>query len=338
MTRNPMPNALQQSIPVYPGDALFVTYGANVGDGMTGMDDLVLDDIYQLREGARMLRLTLASTEDGSFFVGEDSEVGTPGAMLHLDCVVTLMSQDGRNVEAIIFVEVDEVWLISAVFVMPLAPLSPKTDYALVGLDRESARRRLAQTACVSFTRGTRITMATGEQKPVELIRPGDRVLTRDDGPQKVRWIGSSTLRAEGALAPVVIAPGVLNNENELVVSPEHRLFVYQRDDRLGVGQSEILVKARHLVDGDSVRVREGGFLEYFQILFDRHHIIYAEGIAAESTLLDLRTRPMLPPELLERLGDLLPEHERSRHGLEVQKALLERPDAIELLRQASLG
>ncbi len=333
-----MPNSLQQSISVYPGEALFVSAGANLGDGMTDMEELVLDDTYQLREGARQMRLALVSTEGGGFCIGDDSEAGTPGAMLHLDCVVTLMSQDGRNIEAIILVEVDEVWMISAIFVMPLAPLTPKTDYALVGFDRRHVHRRFAQTACVSFTRGTRITMATGEQKPVELIRPGDRVLTRDDGPQEVRWIGSTTVRAVGELAPIVIAPGVLNNENELVVSPEHRLFVYQRSDRLGVGRPEILVKARHLINDDTVRVREGGFLEYFQILFDRHHIIYAEGIAAESTLIDSRTRPLLPPELIDRLGALLPEHGRAEHGLDVQRAILERPDAIDLLRQASSG
>ncbi len=333
-----MPNELQQSISVYAGDALFVSGGANLGDGMTCMEDLVLDDVYQLREGARKLRLALVSSGEGGFRVGRDTEAGTPGAMLHLDCVVTLMSRDGHNIEAIVIVEVDDLWLISSVFVMPLAPLLPKVEYALVGIDRKSARRRLAQTACVSFTRGTRITMATGEQRPVERIRAGDRVLTRDDGPQEVRWIGSTTVRAVGEMAPIVIAPGVLNNENELVVSPQHRLFVYQRSDRLGVGRPEILVKARHLVNNDTVRVREGGFLEYFQILFDRHHIIYAEGIAAESTLIDPRTQPLLPPELIAKLGKLIPEHGRTAHGLDVQRALLERPDAIELLRRASSG
>ena len=85
--------------------------------------------------------------------------------------------------------------------------------------------------------------------------------------------------------------------------------------------------------------MQQGGFVEYFQILFDAHHIIYAEGIAAESMLIDPRTRPALPRELLEKLGAILPGHGRGdMHGLDVQKTLLDRPDAIDLLRRASIS
>ncbi|MFC3117995.1 Hint domain-containing protein [Jhaorihella thermophila] len=129
----------------------------------------------------------------------------------------------------------------------------------------------------------------------------------------------------------------MLNNNRDLVVSPEHRLFVYQRRDALGAGSPEILIKARHLVNGSSVYVREGGFVDYYQILFDHHHIIYAEGIAAESMLVDPRTRPVLPEELLTRVGTLLSD-KGGAHGVEVQEALLNRPDAIDLLRRASAG
>ena len=42
-------------------------------------------------------------------------------------------------------------------------------------------------------------------------------------------------------------------------------------------------VRRINLVNDTTVRVVRGEPLEYFQLLFDRHHIIYAEGIAAES-------------------------------------------------------
>jgi len=80
----------------------------------------------------------------------------------------------------------------------------------------------------------------------------------------------------------------------------------------------------------------DGGFVDYFQILFDRHHIIYAEGIAAESMLVDPRTKPALPEGLLEKLSPLLKHSDREGHGLDVAKALLDRPDAIALLKRAS--
>ena len=34
-----------------------------------------------------------------------------------------------------------------------------------------------------------------GAQRPVEELKPGDRVLTRDHGGQPVRWIGTQTVR-----------------------------------------------------------------------------------------------------------------------------------------------
>jgi len=326
-----------QAIPVYPARALRVTAGANLGDPVSDMEELHLDDIYELTAEAQRRRLELMPLGDGGFEIAPDSELGRPGALTHLDCALQFMSPDGLMTEALILVETDPEGLIAEIYLLPLDQMQPKTEYALVGMNREAARVKFAQIACVSFTRGTRITLATGAQVRIEDLKVGDRVLTRDDGAQQIRWIGHSTVRAAGAFAPIVITAGTLNNAGDLVVSPDHRLFVYQRSDQIGAGQSELLVKARHLVNGDSVYLQTGGFVDYYQLLFDRHHIIYAEGIAAESLLVDPRTRPALPPELLDQIGDNLPGHDRhDAHGLDVQKALLDRPDAIALLRRAS--
>lgn len=326
-----------QSIPVYPADDFCVISGANLGDAMSFLDELEFNDIYELSQDASRLRLSVHPCEDGTFAIAEDSETGTPGSVLHLDCVLTLMCGNGRCTEALILVEVDADGHVSDVHMLPMSPIEVRTEYTLVGADRETARQKFAQIACVSFTRGTRITMSDGRQKPIEDLEVGDRVLTRDDGPQAIRWIGQSTVRAEGDLAPIVIKAGTLNNAYDLVVSPEHRLFVYQRVDQIGAGRADLLVKARHLVNGESIYVQQGGFVDYFQILFDHHHIIYAEGIAAESMLVDPRTRPALPKELIRKLSEILPQHERgTAHGVDVHKALLDRPDAIELLRRAS--
>lgn len=328
-----------QAISVYPSECFVVTDGAHQGDAISYLEDLVPDDIYGLAPDAKRRRLALQTLGDGAFLVARDSELGRPGAALHLDCAIKLMSPDGQTTDALVLVEVDGDQAIAGIYMLPLAPLQPKVDYTLVGMDRDSARRKFAQVACVSFTRGTRITMSNGAQVPIEDLKVGDRVLTRDDGARAIRWIGQSTTRAVGDFAPIVIRAGTLNNEGDLIVSPDHRLFVYQRSDEIGAGQSEILVKARHLVNGDSVFVQNGGFVDYFQILFDHHHIIYAEGIAAESLLVDPRTRPVLPPELLEKLGGMMPDHgSRDSHGLDVQRTLLDRPDAIDLLRRASSG
>ncbi|MEM8577705.1 MAG: Hint domain-containing protein, partial [Pseudomonadota bacterium] len=296
-----MTQAPAHMLPVYPGAAFTVTHGANLGDAVSFATELELDDIYALAPGAAPLRLGLQPGPEG-FTVAPSSDAGTPGAALHLDCALTLMSPDGRATGAIVLVEVDASGHVADIFLLPLAPLTDRTDYALVGIDADATSDMFAQAQCARFVRGTCITMASGAQVPIEELEVGMRILTRDAGPQAIRWIGTSTTRATGAFAPIRIRAGVLNNTRDLIVSPEHRLFIYQRSDRLGAGRSELLVKARHLVNGDSVTVQDGGFVDYFQLLFDAHQIIYAEGIAAESTLIDTRTRHAVPDEVVAKV------------------------------------
>ena len=327
-----------RSIPAYPADAFRVDVGANMGDPLGVFEDLVLDDVYVLSAKKPARRLSISSQSDGELSVGADSELGQAGAALHLDAALTLMTETGPNIDALVLVEVDTDGMIAGVYLVPLAPLVPEVGYTLLSAERDGARTRLAQMTAVSFARGTHITLATGAQRPIEDLRPGDRILTRDDGVQELRWIGMTTSRATGEMAPILIRKGTLNNARDLLVSPEHRLMVYQRRDALGAGTPELLIPARHLVNGDSVVVQDGGFVDYFQLLFDRHHIVYAEGIAAESLFLDPVTEPALPPELLERIAGIASPHQRrDSHGLDVPRPLLDRPDLVELLRRASL-
>ena len=131
----------------------------------------------------------------------------------------------------------------------------------------------------------------------------------------------------------MVISKGALHNENDLVLRPDHRLFIYQREDHAGVGRAEVLIKARQLVDHLTVTRRHGGFIDYFQLVFDEHYIIYAEGIAAESHLVDPRTRVALPQEAAARDHAHLPHFD-----YEVKDHLIPSDRAATLLRRASRG
>ncbi|AJE48135.1 Hint domain-containing protein [Celeribacter indicus] len=323
-----------QTVPVYRAEDFRVTGGVNLGDALSHAGEMELADVYRLRRQAPRLRLALRVGAEAVLRIAADSEAGTAGAPLHLDCVAIFMAGSGVTVEVLVLVETDPEGLIEATYLLPFAPLRPDTDYALVTLDRETARTRLAEIASVAFTRGTRITLANGAQKPIEEIRVGDRVLTRDHGAQEVRWIGQQTIRATGAFAPIVIRKGALNNEHDLTVSPNHRIFIYQRRDHVRAGRAEVLVKAKLLVNGSSVIQSEGGFVDYFQILFDSHEIIYAEGIAAESMFVDGRLTPHLPAEIRARL-DTGRSAEMPR-AFELRDGMLEPSVAADLLRAAS--
>lgn len=319
-----------QTVPVLAAQTFVVSDGVAQGDGLSFADELVMDDVYQLAMWSERMPLTMQVADAGHFEVNAGSSTGTSGNQIVLDCCITLMAPDSTTLEALILVEVESGG-VEAIYLLPLANLTPGTDYRLVGVDRHAATMRFAEVACVSFTRGTHITMASGKQVQIQDLQVGDKVLTRDDGPQAVRWIGQTTLRAVGEFAPVVIKKGSLHNEHDLVVSPDHRIFVYQRQDRLGAGRNEVLVKVKHLINDDTVYQQDGGFVDYFQLLFDDHQIIYAEGIAAESLLVDPRTRAALP----DSMGSTSHAH-RQHLDYEVRETLLSQPDAVELLRKAS--
>lgn len=325
------------ALPAYPAEQFCVDIGANAGDPIGILDDLVMDDIYELTSDARLRRLAFGVSTEGTITLHSESEMGQDGARLHLDCAVTLMPDLGSAIEALIAVEVDNEGLIARLYLIPQAPLAQGTGYRLVRASREPVWTRLAQLSCVAFSRGTHITMGTGEQRPIEMLRAGDRVLTRNSGARRITWVGHTTVRAVGEMAPILIRQGALNNARDLLVSPDHRLMIYQRSDALGAGRNELMIRARDLVNGDSVVVQDGGFVDYYQILFDRHHIIYAEGIAAESMLVDPVTRPALPEEVQQRLTQPRRHGTRGDHGLEIRRPMLSHPDTVDLLKRASL-
>ncbi|PIE16429.1 MAG: hypothetical protein CSA68_02425 [Rhodobacterales bacterium] len=332
-----------QDLPVYLSDDFRVVDGAALGDGLADGDDLILDDAYALRANAGQHRLSIFQPDrqaNSAFVIDAGSTVGVAGHELHLDCTITLMGPDGETFDAVVLVEVDpEAGVIEQVYMLALAPVREKTSYHLVGIDQSNAQTRMAQAACVSFSRGTHITMASGEQRPIEDLRVGDKVLTRDQGPQTIRWIGQTTMRAVGEFAPVLIKKSALNNLNDLVVSPNHRLFIYQRIDEIGAGRSEVLVKAKHLINGTTVTRVNGGFVDYFQLLFDEHQIIFAEGIAAESLLLDMRTSAVLPADLAcDIYGSGLVDHRNNHNNFEVDNWQQNGGDVVERLRRASCG
>ncbi|MEM8871675.1 MAG: Hint domain-containing protein, partial [Pseudomonadota bacterium] len=78
------------------------------------------------------------------------------------------------------------------------------------------------------LTRGTLIDTTRGAVA-VEELEAGDMVITRDAGPQPVRWVGSRTVDGAGRYAPVRIAAGALGNARDLLVSPNHRMVVEGR-------------------------------------------------------------------------------------------------------------
>jgi len=325
----PLPGLAAQ---VFPADALQVVAGANQGDGVAEPELCEAGDIYRLHRSARPLRLMLCpETGDGQAqTVAEGSDIGAPGDRVTLLSLLTMMAPDADKLEVLV-VRHDAS---DRHFALPLSPVAPRTDYTLLTASPPPADVRLSDMVCVSFTRGTMIAMAGGAQTPVEQLAVGDRVLTRDNGPQPIRWIGHATLRAAGSFAPVLISRGTLGNAGDLIVSQHHRIFLYQRGETRVGSTAELLVQAKHLVDGESVWLREGGFVDYFSLVFDRHEIVYAEGIPCESLLVSEATLNLLPQAFSAEVRARFPGLSQRQHfGTEASRTALEAIGRGALLR-----
>ncbi len=141
------------------------------------------------------------------------------------------------------------------------------------------------------FTRGVKIATPDGEVA-VEGLREGMLVLTKDHGPQPVRWIGSSLISATALstspeLQPIRIKAGALapaQPAQDLVVSPQHRILLSSQIAQRMFGTSEVLVAARQLLDLPGIELAQDlAEVEYFHILFDRHEILISNGAETES-------------------------------------------------------
>ncbi len=160
----------------------------------------------------------------------------------------------------------------------------------------------------ICFTPGTLIETAYGP-RPVETLRLGDLIVTRDSGLQPLRWIGKKTVEAKGNLAPIELSPTILQDAKApLLVSPQHRILWSGPRAQLLFGDREVLVAAAHLLDNPAVRRREGGDVTYLHLMLDQHEVIYANGAATESFFPGDEALSALNPEGRDEMFDLFPE------------------------------
>jgi hypothetical protein len=151
------------------------------------------------------------------------------------------------------------------------------------------------ETPC--YVAGTRIATEHGEV-PVETLRPGDSVRTAEGRVAPVRWTGQMLVDlrqhpAPQSAAPVRIragafAPGL--PRRDLLVSGDHALFI-----------DDALIPARKLINGATIR-QDMTFatVTYVHVELDRHDLLLAEGLPAES-FLDTGNRGQFPGNLGER-------------------------------------
>ena len=140
------------------------------------------------------------------------------------------------------------------------------------------------------FTPGTLIATPRGEV-PVESLRAGDRIITRDNGMQEIAWVGRrdlgwADLVAAPHLKPILVRAGSLGNglpEQDMMVSPNHRLLVANDRTALYFDEHEVLVAAKHLVSPNGVQPIDAAGISYIHFMCERHEVVLSNGAWTET-------------------------------------------------------
>lgn len=143
----------------------------------------------------------------------------------------------------------------------------------------------------ICFVPGTRIRTPHGLQLVEELVE-GDMISTKDNGAQPIQWVGNR--RISGArlftmpqLRPIKLRSHILGQgepDEDLLVSPDHRILVKGAAALDLFNTSEVLVTARDLVNGKSILVDHTvRSVTYVHLMMEQHQIVWANGVESES-------------------------------------------------------
>ncbi|MFO7806377.1 MAG: Hint domain-containing protein [Paracoccaceae bacterium] len=171
------------------------------------------------------------------------------------------------------------------------------------------------------FTPGTLIATSTGE-RPVEDLRKGDRVITRDHGVQPIRWVGRRSISNEELekarhLMPVLIREGALGDGlpvRDLLVSPQHRILLNNDKTALYFEEREVLAAAKHLTSLKGIDVVEARSVSYIHFMFDQHEVVLSNGIWTESFQPGVQTLAGMDDAQRTEIFELFPQVAKSRN------------------------
>lgn len=180
------------------------------------------------------------------------------------------------------------------------------------------------QTMVPCFAKGSLIETPEGP-RPIEDLQVGDLVLTKDHGPQALRWIGTTYLSAldlllTPRLRPIRIRANAVRAgmpNRDLLLSPQHRLLARR-------GQREMLVAAKYLLARQGIHADlplDG--IHYLHLLFDRHEILQVQGLWCESLLLRPAGLKAMPEQMaLDLQAHLQPWHGAAKHHRPARRIL----------------
>ena len=168
----------------------------------------------------------------------------------------------------------------------------------------------------VCFAQGTQIDTPNGKVS-VEDLEAGMSVMTVDSGAQDIRWVGkryfsAAELADQPHLKPIRITAGAFGNnlpQEDLLVSPQHRLLVSSPITQRMFGEREVLIAAKHLCGIPGIFVDEDADgVEYVHILLNTHEVVFANGLPSETLLPGRQALKALSDDALKEIKDVFPQ------------------------------
>jgi hypothetical protein len=148
-------------------------------------------------------------------------------------------------------------------------------------------------------------------------IAVGDLVVTKQNGAQRVNWVGRRRispldLMLKPRLRPVRITAGALGQglpERDLLVSRQRRILVASRVAQRMFGAAEVLVAAIKLTRLPGVYLDDTvSGIEYVHFMCAAHQVVFAEGAPAESLFFGAEAVHSLPDGALAELLAVFPQ------------------------------
>lgn len=143
----------------------------------------------------------------------------------------------------------------------------------------------------VCLGKGTYIDTPTGPRL-IETLKPGELVTTLDHGPQPIVQVIAETVHFRGEKdrrKPILVGKGALGQGTpifDIVASPQHRFVLASP-----ATNKSHLVAAVKLTRRKGIRRMKGRKqADYFNLLMDKHEIIFANGCAVETLLITPKT------------------------------------------------
>lgn len=188
-------------------------------------------------------------------------------------------------------------------------------DTVVVTVDADGTGSIIVNDFLPCFLASTLIETASG-CRPVEHLKTGDLILTKDHGLRPIRWIGSRKLSKRDLvqlphLRPIRIAAGALGHgkpERDLLVSPQHRILVHSKIAKNRFTTPEVLVAAKQLLLVSGIDYAEDlAEVEYFHFIFDEHEIVTSNGAETESLYTGREALKAMNASALREILDLFP-------------------------------